>query len=407
MFQLNSAHNIQLSDLIPVAKQMPLDELPKRKYLTGKTTTGHNFPVILLAMNKPNIQNRSRQFQVISLTHISGLLICSEEGSIVSGNYSFLKYLFGYSVELQNATPINISSLIPHFSDIKNQLHISTSPVKTFFSQDACRSVFTSPVSTPATSNSLSDSGKPEKFIKSIHKYGANLYVDVQMRKVGVNDVLALWISFDRDASPRDPSPRNSEKITINAAENEPKDGFDKPKEKDPGVSFAPQIQSNTDKVQKVPCIQSTRKIGDYAKVSKLGEGAFGSVYLAKHKIEQTPVVIKFIIKRKILIDCWTKDEEMGVIPLELQILRHLQKHTHPNITHVLNIFDDSTFFYLEMKLHGKGMDLFDYIERNLNMSELEIRYIFKQTCQAIQHLHHLNIVHRGKSDDDHHFYMS
>ena len=97
----------------------------------------------------------------------------------------------------------------------------------------------------------------------------------------------------------------------------------------------------------------------------------------------------------------------MGVIPLELQILRHLQKHPHPNITHVLNIFDDSTSFYLEMKLHGKGMDLFDYIERNLNMSELEIRYIFKQTCQAIQHLHHLNIVHRGKSDDDHHFYMS
>ena len=110
----------------------------------------------------------------------------------------------------------------------------------------------------------------------------------------------------------------------------------------------------------------------------------------------KTTRVLKHIVKSKILIDCWVKDKEIGLVPLEIQILHFLRHNPCPSIVKMTNFFEDKTNFYLEMELHGTGMDLFDYIEFNKNMKEAEILSIFKQTCQAVQHLHRNGIVHRG-----------
>lgn len=53
------------------------------------------------------------------------------------------------------------------------------------------------------------------------------------------------------------------------------------------------------------------------------------------------------------------------------------------------------------MGLHGEGLDLFDYIELNREMSEQEVKSIFRQVAEAVRHLHHNKIVHRDIKDEN------
>ena len=43
-------------------------------------------------------------------------------------------------------------------------------------------------------------------------------------------------------------------------------------------------------------------------------------------------MVVKFIRKSKVLIDCWTEDEDLGRVPLEISLLTKLN---HPNVVSV------------------------------------------------------------------------
>jgi serine/threonine protein kinase len=80
---------------------------------------------------------------------------------------------------------------------------------------------------------------------------------------------------------------------------------------------------------------------------------------------------------------------------MEVDVMLALKKNPHPNVVELFHFFQDDSFYYLEMGLHGSGIDLFDYIDSNPNMSESDMRDIFKQIVLGIQHLHKLSIVHR------------
>ncbi|KAJ1553802.1 hypothetical protein HK096_006357, partial [Nowakowskiella sp. JEL0078] len=150
--------------------------------------------------------------------------------------------------------------------------------------------------------------------------------------------------------------------------------------------------------------MNNRRTIDDYEVVSMLGEGAYGFVRLVKLKNdpEEIKYVLKYVLKNRVLQEGWIRDKSLGgLLPLEVHILHTINENPHQNIVKMVEFFHDTDFFYIVTELHGIGVDLFDYIELNQQMDEQEIKYIFRQIVEAVNHLHSLNIVHRDIKDEN------
>ena len=75
----------------------------------------------------------------------------------------------------------------------------------------------------------------------------------------------------------------------------------------------------------------------------------------------------------------------------EIEILR---KISHPNITNVYEIFEDSKKYYIMME-YLQGGELFEAITSSGSFSEFSAAKIMKQLLAAVNYLHNNNIVHR------------
>lgn len=165
------------------------------------------------------------------------------------------------------------------------------------------------------------------------------------------------------------------------------------------------QAAQPADKAAQAPP-KGKKTIDDFVILEDMGQGAYGQVKLARYKYGGTKkVVLKYVTKRRILVDTWTRDRRLGTIPLEIHVLNYLRRDDlrHPNIVEMEDFFEDETNYYIEMAPHGlPGMDLFDYIELRANMEEEECRSIFVQVAKAIHHLHtKANVVHRDIKDEN------
>lgn len=149
------------------------------------------------------------------------------------------------------------------------------------------------------------------------------------------------------------------------------------------------------------------KNIDDFVIIEDMGQGAYGQVKLARHKATNRKVVLKYVTKRRILVDTWTRDRRLGTVPLEIHVLDYLRRNEalrgHPNIVEMEDFFEDDINYYIEMVPHGlPGMDLFDYIELHTNMEEAECRSIFVQVARAVHHLHtKALVVHRDIKDEN------
>jgi protein-serine/threonine kinase len=436
----------------------PLSTIANLRHFTARMANGINVPTTSCANFDP------RDLRVSSFPHIAGVMVLSPSTlKITSSNAVFSAALFGH----EHPEGLLITDLIPGFDDLlrvlteEDKVDLIDGIVIPEHSFRRARALIALREGKDnAASIFLRPSGLPAR-----HRDGAELMVDLQMRvvrsesvfpvgtqnaieendeeveeeKVAVTEVVyALWITYSRQlhsaglgvdgqdssrmsrpitppsqpspgqtvdpASPEPPSSLSSSKsadssqlslVTQQAEETIPATISDEPLEH-PGPNV---VNSPTEPYKK-------KTIDDFIVLEEMGSGAYGQVKLARYKKNNSrKMVLKYVTKRRILVDTWTRDRRLGTVPLEIHVMDYLRREgfKHPNIVELVDFFEDDINYYIEMLPHGiPGMDLFDYIELRTNMEEGECRSIFKQVVDAIHHLHtKALVVHRDIKDEN------
>ncbi|KAF2743754.1 serine threonine protein kinase SNF1p [Sporormia fimetaria CBS 119925] len=126
-------------------------------------------------------------------------------------------------------------------------------------------------------------------------------------------------------------------------------------------------------------------RLGMYTVIKTLGEGSFGKVKLAKHRVSGENVALKIINRKKLI----TRDMA-GRIEREIQYLQLLR---HPHIIKLYTVI--TTPQDIIMVLEYAGGELFEYIVKNGRLPEDKARKFFQQIVCAVEYCHRHKIVHR------------
>ena len=122
----------------------------------------------------------------------------------------------------------------------------------------------------------------------------------------------------------------------------------------------------------------------DYKIISKLGKGAFGNVYEVKNIKTNQIRAMKSIKKSE-------NNEENQELLNEIEIMIKLE---HPNIIKIYDYYYDKNYYYIIME-YISGGELFEYINKETNLTERKTKIIMSQLLHALNYLHSNNIVHR------------
>lgn len=435
-----------ISDLIPMIPKkadgcVDLEQTALIHQFTAINSDGMSIPCGV----EPLLDQRA--LRVSSFPHIAGVIVLSALTlRITSTNAVFSAALFGQL----NPVGLEISELIPQFDRILRFL-VEEDKISLVDGVVVPEHAFRKAKATIALRTGKEDAVagfSRSSGLSAKHRDGAELKVDVQMRVVMSESkdeafqdpreiasekgqiVYALWITYSRhlhaaslDTSttprrpltpPKRPSPGQTSTSIIP----------DSPKSDSPisllrdqleAIQQSPTPPSSDDESQSPNTITSTsnhgmskrkKAISDFVILEEMGQGAYGQVKLARYKRNHAKrVVLKYVTKRRILVDTWTRDRRLGTVPLEIHVLDYLRRDglRHPNIVEMTDFFEDDINYYIEMIPHGlPGMDLFDYIELKVNMDEDECRSIFIQVARALHHLHtKAGVVHRDIKDEN------
>ncbi|KAK3375193.1 kinase-like domain-containing protein [Podospora didyma] len=136
-----------------------------------------------------------------------------------------------------------------------------------------------------------------------------------------------------------------------------------------------------------------------YSKQKKIGQGASGSVYVAKvnFSAKNAPDITndKVAIKQMDLAHQPRKE----LIVNEILVMK---ENKHPNIVNFLDAFlrNNNTELWVVME-YMEGGALTDVIENNPIITEEQISTICLETCQGLDHLHSQKIIHRDIKSDN------
>lgn len=365
--------------------------------------------------------------QIISMPNIAGVMTLRADGVIASCNTMFAKYLFGISSR-ELVDRVNVTTLIPQFWTLVQQIGnenlrqgsvaASFSPLNTpppeGFPESPVQGP--SPLGTIPVGQVAGEALVRTSGVIAYHRDGTPFNVDLQIRVSAAPDTdtpYMLSITYDRYAANKAAILAHHLQLKQAAtgspvgSPSQPRINYDdiiplrdSPRSLAPEASASAQVRLRR---MSVSIDRTAKNIADYNILDTLGEGAYGFVKLAERKDDENKekVVIKFVIKSRILVHTWIRDRDLGVVPMEIHVLNYLRKNPHPCIVRIIDYWEDAEFFYIEMSLHGWGMDLFDYIEITENMTEADIKYIFHQIALAVQHLHRRGIVHRDIKDEN------
>lgn len=420
------------------------------QYHTARTASGVDIPATISQGSSP------QELRVSCFPHIAGILVLSSSSlEVKSSNSVFSAALLGQ--ERPEGKPI--TELIPHFVQLlqvlqeEDHVQLVDGIVIPEHSFRRARALLALREGKETAANIFL---RPQG-VTAKHADGSEITVDMQMRVVksessisenvieekdednednmAVTEVVyALWITYSRhlhaggvsDPSrtplasrpttpPAQPLPDLSVMPMMSPAPPEISTPQQKARFEKSASLLAQQIREATSEPisskpptpkPEVATKPKKRTINDFTILEEMGQGAYGQVKLARYRDDAAhKVVLKYVTKRRILVDTWTRDRKLGTIPLEIHILNYLKRDDlrHPNIVEMEGFFEDDINYYIEMVPHGlPGMDLFDYIELRSNMEEGECKSIFRQVVEAIHHLHtRALVVHRDIKDEN------
>ncbi|SLM33572.1 pkinase-domain-containing protein [Lasallia pustulata] len=127
------------------------------------------------------------------------------------------------------------------------------------------------------------------------------------------------------------------------------------------------------------------QRVGQYTILKTLGEGSFGKVKLAVHRVSGQEVALKIISRKKLI-----SRDMAGRVEREIQYLQLLR---HPHIIKLYTVI--TTGSEIIMVLEYAGGELFDYIVKHGKMPEDTARRFFQQIVCAVEYCHRHKIVHR------------
>jgi WD40 repeat protein/serine/threonine protein kinase len=134
------------------------------------------------------------------------------------------------------------------------------------------------------------------------------------------------------------------------------------------------------------PTERAGDEIGAYTLVSKLGEGGFGSVWLAERRKPFVQRVALKIIKAGM--------DSRGVITRFEQERQTLAVMNHPNVARVIDggvTPAGGPYFVME---YVKGQSITEFCDAR-SLANRERLSLFIQVCEAVQHAHSKGIIHR------------
>lgn len=125
----------------------------------------------------------------------------------------------------------------------------------------------------------------------------------------------------------------------------------------------------------------------DYTLQVKLGEGGFAEVMKAVNNKTGDLVAIKFIRKKKILVDPLQQSLLMNEIAVQKQL-------KHPNIIQLREIYETPEHVCLVMDLVTGG-ELFDRIIKQGSYTERDASIVMLALFRTIKYIHDKDIAHR------------
>jgi serine/threonine protein kinase len=152
--------------------------------------------------------------------------------------------------------------------------------------------------------------------------------------------------------------------------------------------ALAPEIEAELERLKPE---EEGERIGAYKLREQLGEGGFGTVWVADQEVPVRRRVALKIIK----LGMDTKE----VIARFEQERQALAMMDHPNIARVLDAGATQfgrPFFVMELV---RGIPITDYCDQ-ANLATTQRLELFIQVCQAVQHAHQKGIIHRDLSGE-------
>ncbi|OTA93288.1 hypothetical protein M434DRAFT_21485 [Hypoxylon sp. CO27-5] len=143
-----------------------------------------------------------------------------------------------------------------------------------------------------------------------------------------------------------------------------------------------------------------------YSKQKKIGQGASGSVYVAKVKEGAVSAVAREVLRSQgARAQVAIKQMDLAHQPRKELIVNEImvmKDSKHRNIVNFLDAFlrNNNAELWVVME-YMEGGALTDVIDNNPVITEEQISTICLETCRGLQHLHSQNIIHRDIKSDN------